>query len=114
MKLWTCTSCGAVERLHTIPTGCSVCGGQMETQDDRLVIGFCEGAVRYAAFTPVESWAKQAIADFEAEMAADDLAAAIGLWQSGKDLTDAQQSVLDDALTANRVGLILRVYEKAA
>lgn len=115
MKIWTCTSCGANERLNTFPDGCSVCGGQLETQDDRHIAGFREGATFYRNGAQVEAWAAMAIGDFEAEMkSGGDVASAIRLWHDGEELTAAQQATVDAALAANRVDLITRVFGEAA
>jgi len=35
MKLWTCITCGAVERLTFYPDCCSSCGGAMESEEGR-------------------------------------------------------------------------------
>lgn len=116
MKIWTCTSCGATERHVTIPDGCTVCGGQMETQDDRRIAGFCEGTTPYRQHSQIEPWAVEAIKGFEDEMSAadGDIAALIRLWQSGVPLDEKQQALIDDALAGNRVELLARVYEQAA
>lgn len=116
MKIWTCTACGATERLAIIPEGCSVCGGQMETQDDRRIGGFCEGVARYREAQAIEPWAADAIRSFEDEIDAAnaDVAAVIRLWQSGAELDERQFAIVTDALASNRVDLIGRVYERAA
>jgi hypothetical protein len=116
MKFWTCVACGATEHLTIIPEGCSVCGGQMETQDDRRISGFCEGVARYHEVQAIEPWAADAIKAFEDEIDAAnaDVAAVIRLWQAGEDLDERQRAIVTDALTSNRVDLFARVYERAA
>ena len=116
MKIWTCSQCGAAERHVTIPEGCSVCGGQMETQDDRRIGGFCEGVVRYRERQAIEPWAAEAIKSFEDEIDAAnaDVAAVIRLWQSGADLDERQRAVVSEVLAANRVDLFAHVYGQAA
>lgn len=116
MKIWTCTACGATERLAIIPEGCTVCGSQMETQDDRRIGGFCEGIARYREAQAIEPWAADAIRSFEDEIDAAnaDVATVIRLWQAGAELDERQLAIVADALAYNRVDLFARVYERAA
>lgn len=114
MKIWTCTTCGATERLTTLPDGCSVCGGQMETQDDRRIGGFCEGATFYHNMAEIEPWAERAIEQFETEIKAGDVASTIRLWQAGCELSIEQQAIIDQVLAENRVDQITRIHDRAA
>jgi len=99
MILWNCTNCGAGECLTFIPDCCSSCGGPMETQDGRSTLGSLETDP-----------------DWEMEICAynGEPDAIIAMWQSGRPLTLAMQSVLDDMLLANRIELITEVYRDAA
>jgi hypothetical protein len=124
MIKWTCVYCGSVEQLHFLPDRCSSCGGPMETQDGRSTAsGFCEDVTNLyaqrgelAEQLRLENWAKEAIADFDAELAAasDEPAAVIRLWQRGGVLTPAQREIIDDALASNRFEMLMGVYGQAA
>ncbi|MBO3760382.1 hypothetical protein [Ciceribacter sp. L1K22] len=92
MTLWTCTSCGAVERLTVIPDFCSFCGGTMETQDGRLTYPQRDDGV----------------AAVLSEAHSGDVAAIIALWHDGHPLTSSMQEMLDREFT----GLVCRNLEQ--
>lgn len=98
MVSWTCTCCGAVERLTFTPDGCSSCGGTMETQDGRSTA------------------AVESDADWQLRIDAwwGDPAAIVALWKSGQPLTSDMQCKIDEMLAANRTHMLGEIYREAA
>lgn len=99
MAIWTCTSCGATERLNFVPDCCSICRGMMETQGGRTTLALGEDGTGVAYSEAVEG----------------DESAIVALWQMGERLSSSMSMTLDDLLLVNRVAMLSAVYrEKAA
>lgn len=101
MAIWTCTDCGASERLNFTPDCCSFCRGMMESQDGRTTAGI-EGG---------EAAANEAIR-CEAEYGCE--SSIIALWQMGERLSSAMSMTIDEMLVHNRVAMLEAVYRGEA
>jgi hypothetical protein len=98
MKLWTCTSCGAVERLSFHPDACSSCGGQLEAEDGRIA-SFAEPEIPSELF---------------AAAAEGDEAATVELWTRGAPRGCYSGELLDALMLRNRREQLLSLFGQAA
>lgn len=98
MKLWTCITCGAVERLNHYPDCCSSCGGAMESEEGRA------------------SFAEEQQVPFEVYLGASegDPRSTIELWHLGAPLGPVSQDRLDDLMLQNRHEQLLALFGEAA
>lgn len=98
MKRWTCTHCGAVERLTFYPDACSSCGGPMVSDDER-------STARAEPEIPFDVY--QGAADGYAD-------ATIEMWHLGAPRGTYSQQVLDTLILQNRHEQLVSLYREAA
>ncbi|MGV1752824.1 hypothetical protein [Agrobacterium sp. CG674] len=101
MMRWTCTNCGAVERLTFYPDDCSSCGGAMINDDGRST--HCDD---YGLDDQ-----DYGLLDAAAE---GDKAANVILWQERAPACDYSPEMIADLALQNRIDMMQAIYGAAA
>ncbi|KIP99097.1 hypothetical protein RU07_20755 [Agrobacterium tumefaciens] len=101
MMMWTCTNCGAVERLTIYPDCCSSCGGAMICDDGRTTHGANDADITEC----------HELLDAAGE---GDATAHVILWQERAPTYYYSPEMIADLALQNRIDMMQAIYGVAA